>query len=283
MDRFPRTDVGGVSVSRMLIGTNWFLGYSHTTRAKDDFITTSIRERKQLADIIEVFLRAGVDTLMGMINSPPLPEAIKDAEDRVGRKVIVVATPAFPVTPRTPIDGFDADESRRILDETAKFGTTFCLPHQSTTDCMVDRCTRTLRRMDELCAWIRERGMIPGLSTHMPESIIYADESGLDVDTYISLYNSMGFLMQVEVDWIAQVIRNAKKPVMTIKPMAAGQLRPFQAFNFVWNTLRDCDMVTVGTMTPKEAAELIELSLGILEQRASSVELQRTRSKATLK
>ena len=46
----------------------------------------------------------------------------------------------------------------------------------------------------------------------------------------------MGFLMQVEVDWIANVIRNAKKPVMTIKPMAAGQIRPFQALNFVWNT-----------------------------------------------
>ena len=57
----------------------------------------------------------------------------------------------------------------------------------------------------------RERGMIPGLSTHMPESIIYADESGLDVDTYISIYNAMGFLMQVEVDWIAQVIRNGEE------------------------------------------------------------------------
>ena len=44
--------------------------------------------------------------------------------------------------------------------------------------------------------------MIPGLSTHMPETPIYADESGLDVDTYISIYNAMGFLMQIEVDWV---------------------------------------------------------------------------------
>jgi len=57
--------------------------------------------------------------------------------------------------------------------------------------------------------------MIPGLSTHMPESLIYADESGLDIETYISVYNSMGFLMQVEVDWIAQVIRNAKTGVFS--------------------------------------------------------------------
>ena len=93
----------------------------------------------------------------------------------------------------------------------------------------------------------------------------------------------MGFLMQVEVDWIARVIRSAKKPVMTIKPMAAGQLRPFQAFNFVWNTLRRQDMVTVGTMTPREAQECIDLSLGILEKRDVQIELQETRSKASIK
>jgi len=283
MDEFPRTPVGGVSLSRMLIGTNWFLGWSHWSAAKDDYIKEVVRKRKTIADIIEVFLRAGVDTLMGMVNCPPLGEAIKDAEDRVGRKVIVVATPAFAVTPRTPVDGFDMDEAERILDDAAKLGTTVCMPHQATTDCMADRCTRTLRKMDVLCAKIRERGMIPGLSTHMPETIIYADESGLDVETYIAMYNSMGFLMQLEVDWVARIIQGARKPVMTIKPMAAGQLRPFQALNFVWNTLRDRDMVAVGTMSPKEAAELIELSMGILERRPSSLELQETRSKAPVK
>ena len=36
----------------------------------------------------------------------------------------------------------------------------------------------------------------------------------------------MGFLMQIEVDWMQRMIRNAKKPVMTIKPMAAGQAPP---------------------------------------------------------
>jgi len=118
---------------------------------------------------------------------------------------------------------------------------------------------------------------------HLPETIIFSDETGLDVESYISIYNAMGFLMTVEVDWIAQVIRNAKKPVMTIKPMAAGQIRPFQALNFVWNTLRPQDMVTVGTMTPKEAAELIEMSLGILDRRQDCVPLQETRSKSTIK
>ena len=283
MADFPRTTVGGVSLSRMIIGTNWFLGWSHCTPATDAVIKEEIANPKRLADIIEVFFRAGVDTIMGLINGPVLPEAIKEAEDRTGVKAIVVSTPGFPTNPRTPFDGWDLGEVERILDAQVEHGATFCLPHTSTTDVMVDKCTREVRQFDVLCRMIRDRGMIPGLSTHVPESIIYADETGLDVETYISLYNAMGFLMQVEVDWTNRIIHGAKKPVMTIKPLAAGQIRPFQGLAFSWTTLRDIDMVTVGTMTPREAQEVIDISLDILSRRRTTVKLQETRSKSTVK
>ncbi|MBX7258288.1 MAG: hypothetical protein K1Y02_18135 [Candidatus Hydrogenedentes bacterium] len=282
MSAFPRTTVGGVSVSRMVIGTNWFLGFSHTSLAKDEFIRDNVSDRKKIADILEVYFKAGVDTIIGMITCSPIADAIQEAQDRTGIEGIVITTPQFMVTHETPVVGFCGEDVDEILDENARLGGRFCLPHQCVTDAMVDRCTGEVRKMDGLCAKIRERGMIPGLSTHMPEAIVYADDSGLDVETYIAIYNSMGFLMQVEVDWVAQIIRNAKKPVLTIKPMAAGQLRPFQALNFVWNTIRDQDMVAVGAMTPREAEELIELSRGILERRTPEVELQRTRSKQSL-
>ena len=284
MNKFPRTEVGGLSVSRLIAGTNWFLGYSHTSSAKDDYIKENIADRKKIADVLEVFFNAGVDTIMGPFNSQSiLVDAVKETEDRTGVKGIIVSTPSFSISPKTPVEGFDLGEAERILDQQAKLGVSICMPHQCTTDSMVDRCTREVRQMNSITKLIRERNMIPGLSTHMPESIVYADESGLDVETYISIYNSMGFLMQVEVDWIANVIQQAKKPVMTIKPMAAGQLRPFQALNFVWNTIRDIDMVTVGTMSPKEAAECNELSMNILENNQLKLKLQETRSKASIK
>ena len=277
MNAFPRTEVGGLSLSRMIIGTNWFFGYSHCTPAKSELIKQVV-DRKAMADILEVFVRAGVDTIMGP-SCLRLFEGAKDAEDRVGAKVTIISTPTLPLNR----EGFILDEVARILDSDASLGATFCMPHTSTTDAMVDRLTREVRQMDVVCKMIRDRGMIPGLSTHLPETIIFADEAGLDVETYISIYNAMGFLMPIEVDWVANLIRHAKKPVMTIKPMAAGQIRPFQALNFVWNTIRPQDMVTVGTMTPSEAQELIDLSLAILEKREINVELQETRSKAVLK
>jgi hypothetical protein len=129
---------------------------------------------------------------------------------------------------------------------------------------------------------IRARGMIPGLSTHMPEAVVIADKTCADVETYIQIYNAIGFLMQVEVDWVMRIIRDAKKPVMTIKPMAAGRLLPPVGLAFAWNTIRDQDMVTVGTTTPDEAREVIELSLDFLNRRLPDNVLQKTRSKKSL-
>jgi hypothetical protein len=209
-------------------------------------------------------------------------DAIREAEQRTGTKAVIISTPSFPTDPRTPFDGFDLSACARILDEEVAKGVAICMPHTSTTDLMVDKCTREVRQMDAVCRLIRERGMVPGLSTHVPETVVYADETGLDVETYIQIFNSMGFLMQLEVDWVARIIHNAKKPVITIKPMAAGQLRPYQALTFSWNAIRDCDMVTVGTMAPEEAQELVDLSLAILERRPALPELQKTRSKATV-
>jgi hypothetical protein len=276
---FPKTIVGGVSVSRMIAGTNWLMGFSHCTPAKDALINEAVPDAKRIADVFEVFFRAGVNAVMGQVQHDRLYNGIRDAEQRTGVEAVIISTPAFPTNKRTPVDGFDMDEVARILDIEVAHGATFCFPHTDTTDKMVDHCTRELRCMDQLCAAIRERGMIPGLSTHVPESIIYADETGLDVETYISIFNAMGFLMQVEVDWTARIIEKAKHPVMTIKPMAAGQIRPLQALTFNWNAIRECDMVTVGAMTPREAEELIEISLAILERRHPDGELQTTRSK----
>jgi hypothetical protein len=88
--------------------------------------------------------------------------------------------------------------------------------------------------------------------------------------------------MQVEADWVMRIINNAAKPVMTIKPLAAGRLLPVVGLSFVWNTIRDEDMVTIGTTTPDEAREIVDISRELLERRVPDYELQATRSKSSL-
>lgn len=277
MKTFPRTVVGGVSVSRMIIGTNWFLGWSHISLPKDKFIK-DYQTRENIAEVITAFLEYGIDTVMGPA-LPLLTDAVRLAEDRTGKKIIRVLTPPFSLAP----DCAKEESPEAAFDLCQKHGATFCMPHQSVTDALIDRRAGTIRDIDRYTRMIRERGMIPGLSTHMPEAVVYADKQNADVETYIQIYNSAGFLMQVEVDWVLRVIQGAKKPVMTIKPLAAGRLMPPVGLAFVWATLRDCDMVTIGTTTPDEAREVAELSLGFLKRRLPAVELQETPSKKSLK
>jgi hypothetical protein len=276
-DAFPRTMVGGVSLPRLLVGTNWFLGWSHTSLAKDNFIK-EYQTRKHIVAILRVFLEYGIDAVMGPL-SVHLDDSIREIEQSTGHKIIRIYTPAFALDPNAVPD----EQAGSVFDRCAALGATFCMPHQSVTDALIDRRAGVIRDLDLYTRMIRARGMLPGLSTHMPEAIIYADNMGADVETYIQLYNSVGFLMQVEADWVMRIIRNAKKPVMTIKPLAAGRILPVVGLAFVWNTIRDQDMVTIGTTTPAEAREVIELSLDLLNHRLPENRLQETRSKQSLR
>lgn len=268
-DAFPCTEVGGVRLPRMIIGTNWILGYSHTTSAADMLIKQSNATAKAIADILEVFLQNGVYAIMAPFGgNQHLIDAVKLAEDRTGKGMIIIDTPIINVDDNAAA----RKEAEKVIADSRKLGATFCLPHHTSVEQLVSKNKQTIERLPDYLKMIRDQGMIPGLSCHMPELIVYSDLNGYDVETYIQIYNCMGFLMQVEVEYINKVIWNAKKPVMTIKPMAAGRVSPFVGLTFVWHTIRTCDMVTVGCLTPQEAKEDIEISLAILEGRPPMIE-----------
>jgi len=268
--------VGGVSVPRLICGSNWLLGFSHTSRAKDRFIKELFDTPAKAAKVVEVFARHGCNAFMGGQNDF-CRQVLDEVEQRTGVKMIWITTPSCE-------NPDDLDSWKRSVEECKKLGGTFCFPHQCITDPRIDRAHNGF--FPQLHAYlkvVREMGLIPGLSSHMPEAVTCADACGADVEAYIQIYNAAGFLCQVETDWLQLIIQNAKKPVMTIKPLAAGRLLPPTGLALVWNTIRECDMVTVGTMSPYEAEEVIEISLAQLEHRNAKVELQFTRSKKSLR
>jgi hypothetical protein len=266
---FPRTLVGGKSLSRMIIGTNWILGWSHTGAAADALIHSRNDSPETIAALLEVYLKAGVDTIMAPFGGQDkLLKAVHLAEDRTGKGMILVDTPIINVDDNQ----LAREAAHNTIVASRKHGATFCFPHHSSTEQLVNKNKATIDRLPDYLAMIREEGMIPGLSAHMPELVLYSDANGYDVETYIQIYNCMGFLMQIEVETINKVIWEAKKPVMTIKPMAAGRCTPFVGLNFAWSTIRPCDMVAVGAMTPMEAEEDIEISLAAFEGRRPNLE-----------
>ncbi len=261
---FPRTQVDGLSLSRMIIGTNWIAGWSHTSPSADQMIQRTHASPSSIVPMLEAFQEAGVDTVMAPISQLPVVyRALEEAKDRTGKEFILIDTPIINVE--------DSKEARKeavsLIRKGKELGAKISLIHHSSAEKLVNKGKQTIERLCDYTSMIRDAGMIPGLSAHMPELVVYSDQNGYDVQTYIQIYNCMGFMMQVEIETVNQIIHDAKKPVMTIKSMAAGRCTPFVGLNFSWATIRDCDMVTVGCFHEEEAREDIEISLAALEHR----------------
>jgi len=267
---FPRTVIGGLSVSRMIMGTNNIMGGSHRTKARDMHIKQYFNNSAEnVAAVLEAYLESGVDTIIGCLSkSQHVLDAFKLAEDRTGRKIHHIELGVFDTADNPQARA----EAEAVIKHAASVGVEVFLPLHNCVERMLNKQTQTIDRISDYMQMIRDHGMIPGLSAHMPEVIQYADANGYDVETYIQIYNAAGFLMQIEIETVHRIIWNAKKPVLTIKPMAAGHLNPFVGLTFAWNTLRPQDMVAVGCMTAQEAREVIEISFAALEHRLPNVE-----------
>ena len=263
-DLFPRTTVGGVSLPRMIMGVNWLFGWSHTGPAADAGIREKYQKPEDFFPVFKAYMDRGVDAILGPFSGDEKRvAAVRYAEDKLGKRIKIIDS----VSPNVD----DTPEARReaaaTIHKSREIGADVTLIFHANAEALVNKNKKAIPRLPDYLAMIRDEGLIPGLSAHMPELVTYSDMNGYDVETYIQIYNCLGFLMQVEVESVARIINTAKKPVITIKPMAAGRCTPYVGFNFVWNTVRDCDMVCVGAGSALEVEEDVEISLAALERR----------------
>jgi hypothetical protein len=267
--KFPRTTVAGISLPRLLIGSNWMFGWSHTGHAADVYIKEQHSTVDATLKVLNAFLQYGIDAWVAPFSShPDCYNKIMQVQEKIKKKIILIDTPIL------NMDDTEAarKEACAVIKKSAEIGCTFCLIHHSSCEQLVNKNKRTMDRLGDYTNMIREAGLLPGLSAHMPEIIQYSDLNGYDVETYIQIFNCLGFLMQVEVESVIRIIHEAKTPVMTIKPMAAGRTTPYVGLTFNWNVLRERDMITVGCINEHEVHEDVEISLAAFERRLPDLE-----------
>jgi len=282
MPQFPRTEVAGVSMPRMLMGSNWILGYSHKTTVYDRMIHKTHDTSASISEMAQAYLEFGINAVMAPPGVEPrslnFVNAIQDAEDKTGKEIVRVWTPILNMDDNAAA----RKEAEAVIKLCKKQKGTFCLPHHSSAEELVNKNKKTMDRLPDYLAMIRDNDMIPGLSAHMPELIVFSDLNEYDVQTYVQIYNCLGFLMQVEIEYINNVIWNAKKPVMTIKSMAAGRATPFVGLNFSYNTIRPQDMVVLGAFTTEEVYEDVEIAMAAIERRKPNLEGRSSPNKTSI-
>ena len=266
----PMIEVEGLKLSRIICGTNTFFGYSHFSAAKDVWFREHFTDDRIVA-VMAKCAELGVNCVLGGAGER-MRRILDRLEDVTGVHFHWMRTPG----------GTTKDDLMKDIEAAAEFKPEICMPHQMFTDNFLVAAENRIIGAEEVLAHIRSLGMVPGWSTHRPETIVASDRAGYDVQFYIQPYNSIGFLCAVETDWVGHVIRNTPKHVVCIKPLGAGRVMPPTGFNFVLSSVKPTDFMAVGLLSPQEADEDIKLALSIMEKVEAPAALTHSRSKQIL-
>jgi hypothetical protein len=83
---------------------------------------------------------------------------------------------------------------------------------------------------------------------HAGSTIPILDESKVKIDGYLTPINSLGVMMFPSQETAIRAIKGTKRPVIAIKPLAGGRIRPLEAFRYVYREQKiNACMVGVGS------------------------------------
>jgi hypothetical protein len=256
----PSVRLGKFEISRLILGSNPFYGYSHASRLLDQHM----REWGTPANVCEALAEAernGISTFQTNGDARAVTDIRLHRE--WGGKLQVIALirekPEDAVASMTPIA---------------------VVHHGEVTDSLFRQ-----QKMDEVREFtkrVRQTGVLVGVSTHKPEAIEYIEERGWDVDFYMGcVYNRTrtpdeirallgGHLplpagelyLEKDPERMFATMRRTKKTCLAFKILAAGRSAgsPAQldaAFRAAFAAIKPQDCVIVGAY-PRFKNEIAE-------------------------
>lgn len=254
--------LGGLEVSRVIIGGNPFSGFSHQSPGRDD----EMRHYYTAARIKEEYHRAwdlGVTTHIGRADNH-IMRVLMEHWDEGGRMHWIAQT--------CPSLGTAAECAGRAT----RFGASACYVHGGQMDWML--ANGQMDDAHQAVARVREAGLPVGVAGHNPEVFDWAEEH-LDVDFYMCCYyrpndrsrradHVTGAREQyLEADRAAMMTRIARlsRPVIHYKVFAAGRNDPREALHFVAEHLRPEDAVCLGIFS-KDHPDMLAEDIAVLRE-----------------
>ncbi len=261
----PAVKFGGRhEISRLIIGTNPLMGYSHFNRILDQ----CMREWMTLERRVETILaaeRAGITTWQLHYQKETI-DTLKGVRER-GSKIKVFL-----------LSDFELHKDFAMIPDAAKLGFLGMAHHGNRTD-EAFREGR-MERVLEFVQRVRDTGAMAGVSTHNPAVIEWIEEKGWPVDYYMACFyhvtrtpEQVRALMNGErplgepflekdPERMTRVIRQTRKPCLGFKILGAGRAGGSReqieaAFRFAFANIKPGDAVIVG-MWPKFKDEITE-------------------------
>lgn len=261
--QIPTVDFYGTRITRLVIGSNPFYGYSHFNSILD----RTMREWMTQDRRVEALHRAeaaGINTWQVHYNEPTI-EDFKRYRDEGGKMNWLL------------LGDFALMKDWKLIKEVAKLKPIGIGHHGNRTD---ERFrNREMDVVHDFVKAVQDAGVPGGVSMHNPEVLAYIEEKGWNVDYYMTcLYRVTRTreearrefgesplpetFMEGDPARMTAMVRKTSKPCFAFKILAAGRSinRPEQldeAFDFALANIKPTDAVIVG-MFPKYKDEMRE-------------------------
>ena len=258
----PKVKFGKTEITRLIVGSNPFYGFSHFNRILDQTMRDWYTQDRRM-EVLHDCERHGINTWQVHYDLQ-LAEDFKRYRGEGGRMhVVLLASP-------------DLVSKPQLLSEAAKLGPLGIAHHGNVTD---DRFRAGEKgKVRDFLKAVRDTGVMVGLSTHNPAVVDTVESEGWDLDYYQTCFyrvtrtadearEAFGeapigeIYMEKDPERMCRMIRQTKKPCLAFKLFGAGRLlRPGQveaAFRFAFANIKPTDPAIVG-MFPKYSDQVGE-------------------------
>lgn len=247
----PTIQLGKVKVSRLILGSNPFYGFSHQTDALSKEMMEYYTDERIVA-VLDEAAKQGITA----IASPPYERWIKlfnSYLERGGKLRIWIAQP-------------DGPPDRMIADINAAVqgGAKAVFVQGMRVDEQFQKGT-----FDVVRKWvehIKSLGVPAGIASHRPDVHLEAEKLGFPTDFYFQcFYNpTQGFRDEDRLKAV-ETIRQISKPVVAYKILGAGRLPAREGFEFALRHIREKDGICVGIF-PKHHPRQIEEDVALVRE-----------------
>jgi hypothetical protein len=196
-------------------------------------------------NMIKLFMTAiefGFDGIQA-IAYPRILDALYVAQEKAGERIPIVAS----VPPR------EIQESLwNLKDMNAKV----VLAHGAITDKVV---SGDFEALASFAKQVREFA-IPGAATHKPnETLPKLLQSDLDLEYLMTPLNKTGTFID-DLEDLSKIVNenNSNTKIIAMKPLAAGEIAPQEAFDFLFQQ-KGVDAIAVGITSKDEAEEIMKI------------------------
>ena len=244
----PYIKIGNEEISKLIVGSNPFVGKSHLDTATDiemkDYYTYE-NIYKTLAECE----KCGINAIQSR-GSHPLLDIVKGYNEK-GGNIKHICTSA------KSLDTFDAE-----LDDMCKYNPCAIAIHGELADALYEN--GKLDIIPALLDKIRKKGIPCGLCAHYPEVLAYSEKKGWKPDFYMaSLYNltkkdrSNDIIKtgerfeEADREIMLDVVKKLSAPTIVLKILGAGrrcnsQNEVEKTFSEVFSKIKENDAVLVG-------------------------------------